>query len=1155
MCGIIAVVRRRSTRQPPSADELIALLEPLSSRLATVAHAGVDSGVVVDAVVAAVESARSAERLLRGVPGVCALVDNAGLAAAIDRAVAAASEQVAAIEVLLDRDGATWPSAELEAANAQLVALRDALWAVQRDRLRTARAVAQLAGPERGLSAVEAYTSIQEVLAGIDRLEVRGRDSAGVHVLVTGHGLDLSAPAIAALLEPRLRDGLFGARSVRVVENGALSFVYKAAAEIGELGDNTAALRTQINGDDLLRLAVTADTAVAQVVGHTRWASVGIISEANAHPVNSDEVGRSGDPYVVAALNGDIDNFADLKVDDDLRIRPEITSDAKVIPTSVARRLDDGEDLVDAFRHSVQRFDGSVAIAASAAAAPDQLLLALRGSGQALCIGVAEDTFIVASEPYGVVELTDRYLRLDGETPSNPAAPAASRGQIAVLDTQRAGTVKGIERYSYDGSALPVSDGDLTQAEITTRDVDRGSYPHFLLKEICEAPASFRKTLRGRLLDVDGRLSVSLGPDTLSPELRERLRSGAIRRVVAVGQGTAAIAAEAAAQAIEHATTGLALRVEAMLATELSGFGLRPDMRDTLVVAISQSGTTTDTNRTVDLARARGATVIAIVNRRRSDLTDKADGVLFTSDGRDVEMAVASTKAFYSQVAAGFLLAAALADEVRAGHDGATESAASERAAILQALRDLPAAMQQVWEDRPTIAGAAQQFAPAKRYWAIVGSGADRIAAREIRIKLSELCYKAIACDSTEDKKHIDLSSEPLILACATGLTGSTVDDVAKEVAIYRAHKATPIVIATEGEERFGAALSVLTVPPTHPRLAFVLATMVGHLFGYEAALAVDAQAIPLRETRAVIDQAMSESFEGDALLDAVQPACDTLLNRFSDGLRAGAYDGNLEVRTAVRLASLLRYGAGVSPLEAYQVEYGRQGTPSVVVEDLSAALSGAIDELTRPIDAIKHQAKTVTVGISRADEGLLQVPLVAATLEAGAGRDRLTYKALRTVAALDPAVAEVTGFTRYAIDETDPEMPTVTVLDRGGIARDIPSRAVTNPELRGTKRRAATEREVTAAVGSDGRTLVLVPEVKGNQCTGMTLLHVRFHDRLPEAVIRGVMEGYRNRYGALRDAVTESEPAFRDDLLADQPVVELLTEPVLVLAQRWRSP
>src|SRR3546814_1295077 len=79
-------------------------------------------------------------------------------------------------------------------------------------------------------------------------------------------------------------------------------------------------------------------------------------------------------------------------------------------------------------------------------------------------------------------------------------------------------------------------------------------------------------------------------------------------------------------------------------------FGLRDDMSDTLVIAISQSGTTTDTNRTVDLVRGRGSKVLAIVNRRGSDLTDKADGVPYTSDGRDVEMSVASTKAFYAQI-------------------------------------------------------------------------------------------------------------------------------------------------------------------------------------------------------------------------------------------------------------------------------------------------------------------------------------------------------------------------------------------------------------------------------------------------------------------------------------------------------------------------
>ena len=87
----------------------------------------------------------------------------------------------------------------------------------------------------------------------------------------------------------------------------------------------------------------------------------------------------------------------------------------------------------------------------------------------------------------------------------------------------------------------------------------------------------------------------------------------------------------------------------------------------------------------------------------------------------------------------------------------------------------------------------------------------------EVRIKLSELCYKSIACDVTEDKKHIDLSSEPLILVCAAGLVGGTADDVAKEVAIYKAHKATPIVIATEGDERFAAAVGGALRPGRAP--------------------------------------------------------------------------------------------------------------------------------------------------------------------------------------------------------------------------------------------------------------------------------------------------------------------------------------------------
>jgi len=1147
MCGIVGVVGKPGRRPAPDLSALRDTLGTAEAEL-TAAAGAADGAPLLAALRRAAASLRDVDRALHEGDGVGALVADpvgrAGLALNGERA----ADQLKEIEARLDRSPIDGD--DLEATNAELIACKDALWSIRVDRIEHAIAVEDLiSGTPSSAAEVEAFHAIEVALAAIDRLEVRGRDSAGLHVTVTGHGLDLADPAIARLVAARRTDPLFTSGSLRTPGN-TLAFVYKTAAEIGELGDNTARLRAQLRADELLHLALHAETAQSTVLAHTRWASIGIISEANAHPLNQEELDGNGDvdstrTYTIAALNGDVDNYADLKALDGLRFPAEITTDAKVIPTLVARRLGAGVDLAEAFRSTVASFEGSVAIAAQSAADPDRILLAQRGSGQALYVGLAPDAFVVASEPYGLVAECERYLRLDGETMVEPGNPA-SQGQVVVLDRARAGTVAGIRRLSYDGRELPVDEGEFHVAQITTRDVDRGDAPHYLLKEINEAPASFRKTLRSKIVERDGMLEVRLPRETLPERVVEALRSGSIRRVVVIGQGTAAIAGQSLVQALRGAIAGSPITVEAILATELSGFGLADDMRDTIVVATSQSGTTTDTNRTVDLARARGAFVIAIVNRRQSDLVDKSDGVLFTSDGRDVEMSVASTKAFYSQVAASFLLAFAIAAEL-ADDDEARRRRRHER---LSALRELPDAMVELIGRRAAIGETAQRNALSRRSWAIVGNGANRVAAQEIRIKLSELCYKSIACDVTEDKKHIDLSSEPMILVCAAGLRGSNADDVAKEVAIYRAHKAAPIAIVDDGEIRFSAAIDTISVPVVHPDLAFVLCTMAGHLFGYEAALAIDASARPLREARGSIEAAFAAARQGDDPLAPLATALEPLAARFFDDLRARHYDGCLEAATAVRVASVLRYATGVQPLDTYQIEFGKVGTPSTVVEDLNASLTRAIEELTRPIDAIKHQAKTVTVGISRSDETLLHVPIVKEVLAAGTPRDSLTYRALRTLVALDPSIVKVNGWTRYNI-----EGESISVVDRGGIARDIPSRTDSNPVLRGSKHRAATEREVTVVRGrADGRTVLFVPEVKGNQTIGLTLLHVQFHDRLPGDAARRVLEGYRDRYQAIADQVTETEPVMRDDVLGTIDFVDLLTEPVVRLADSWRA-
>ncbi|MFA5775913.1 MAG: SIS domain-containing protein, partial [Ilumatobacteraceae bacterium] len=854
---------------------------------------------------------------------------------------------------------------------------------------------------------------------------------------------------------------------------------------------------------------------------------------------NSDELKSPGDsPYVVAALNGDVDNHADIRVGNDLKFAEPITTDAKVIPAMISRNFTASKDLTEAFRATVTTFEGSVAIAAACAEQPNSILLALRGSGQGLYVGLAEDRFIVASEPYGVVEETMNYIRMDGETPADEGVPS-SRGQIVTLNGDRAGELAGVRLMTYGGKDIALSETDVISAEVTTRDIDRGPHKHFFLKEMNEAPQSFRKTLRGKIVERDGVMHASLDTSVIPQDVMDKLVQRSFARIRVIGQGTAAIAGQSLAQILRTLTDRNVL-VDALPATELSGFQLGLDMSDILIVAISQSGTTTDTNRTVDLARARGASVIAIVNRRGSELAAKADGVLYTSDGRDVEMSVASTKAFYSQVAAGAILACALSAAMGSGSD-------EERHSLLAALRTVPDALSKVLAMRPQIADAAHQFAPARRYWTVVGNGFNAVAAEEVRIKLSELCYKSISCDITEDKKHIDLSCEPLIIVCATGLLEGNATDVAKEIAIYRAHKALPIVIATEGEQRFDAAAAVIAVPQVDPRMAFILSVMVGHIFGYESALAIDSLARPLREAREVIEHAVELGGLGSRLLLKVRADIGLPAGRFFDALTTGNYDGNLEASTAVKVVTMLRDVMSGDPLQAYQHDSGKVGTPEALLDDVTSALTRSIDELTRPVDAIKHQAKTVTVGISRSDEGLLDRALVQYVLKSGVSRDRLSYRTLKVIADLDAAVSSVVGFTRYRIEgDAKARTASVSIVDRGGISRQLESRVDRNSSLVGTKNRVASEQEVLVARGRrDARTVIFVPEVKGSVTTGITLLHVLFHDRLPAATMRNVLQGYDDRYTRLVDWVTETEGSFREDRLAEVSVADMLILPI----------
>jgi glucosamine--fructose-6-phosphate aminotransferase (isomerizing) len=1037
----------------------------------------------------------------------------------------------------LDRAGTTWDADTVEAIQGLLRRARDHVWTLGHDRIAAADRVRDLGAISPLTSRASlGYFALDTVLDAIDRLEVRGRDSAGVHLWLRLEPSDLER--LPRSISER-HDSLFRNRSVEVLDEG-VSVVYKSAAIIGRLGDNVRSLRTTIAADRALHDLMALPSARVIVLAHTRWASVGRISEANAHPVNSVlPTTGAGDPYVVAVLNGDIDNHVELRELEKIETDATgITTDAKLIPVMLSGRLRQGVPLGEAMSECVRTYHGSMAIAGQAEPASDQLVLAVKGSGQGLYVGFAPGCFLVASEVYGLVATTSRYLRLDGRS----WGARNEAGTVIALDRNGAGQLDGLSRYDGAGQPRPVGADEVRVAEVTTRDIAIGRFEHYLEKEIAEAPASFRKTLRGRVRTEGSQLSVEL-PTSSVPELvRRRFAEGNISELILVGQGTAAVACQGIAGVLS-AVVPPSLSVRAVPASELSAWGLQRDMSHVCLVAVSQSGTTTDTNRTVDLARERGAAVLAIVNRRDSDLAEKSDGVLYTSDGRDVEMAVASTKAFYAQVAAGALLGLQLAKILGSLTPDVEDT-------LLRSLTELPDQLEQLQSRKGTIMELARRVAPRYPYWAVVGSGPNRVAAAETRIKLSELCYKTISTDAVEDKKHIDLSAEALIVVCAAGAPPGQLRDLMKEIEIFTAHRNAAVVIADDDLDLAWATDLVIRVPKAHPSFSWILSTAAGHLFAYFAARAIDESAAGLRLALADLEASVDDTGRtrsGD--LHTVGAA----LGRFVENVRSGEVRGALPSDAALDLAAAAWFLQGNLPVDVLAWAFRDDGLHDPV-DYVRASITAAVDELTRSIDSVKHQAKTVTVGTSRSDADLYDNDLVQALSAVGGDMGSLSYSVLLALRGYAGVIDRVVGATRYRV-AWNHDHGSIRVSTKTGLAADLPSRADTGAELSGSKKLVVQSRTARLVRGRrDQRLVLMVPEQSGSRVNALTLLHVCLRAHTPATQLVDLLELTGDRLAEIRAAVTEVDRPFDAADLARLPVEQVLLAPVEEVAEALAS-
>ena len=1181
-CGIAAIVSYKSKKSmPPRSDP--AALEDMLAQIAqagyktcnTANNMAIDDHYLggqshIDSLSQAIQNLKCADRFY-------AIFTNSDdrrqLADLCDRL----TDIITAEAQLLSECMGRIPVQTIELMTVRIEKLKDIAWCIRWEIINNVEKIKDLCPGLNQSSSPETvgvFKKINAVLNSIDRLEVRGRDSAGISLMFVLNKAEfdqfeksVKQANVYSQIDERCTRGTLGNRGISVHhsckavngEQTAVAMTYKVANEIGRLGDNILYLRQQIAHDTILQILAACSTEFDTVSAHTRWASVGAITESNCHPVDNQTVENAAknNPIIHACLNGDIDNYQDLKRELQLggdRIHKDITSDTKIIPLMIAKYLRQGSPIDEAFRLAVNDFEGSHAISMHTDLAPGKIFLAQKGSGQTFFVGIAPDHFIPTSEVYGFVEETAHFIKLDGETMvTGESGP--TRGQIFILNQASAGGLEGINARWYDGTPLQLSEKDIKHTDITSRDIDRQGYPHYFLKEISESPDSIEKTLHNRWkVKKNGtRQYVIALDDTVIPSsLKKALTTDRIKRIFFIGQGTAGVAAMACANIMAHYMNNPSYHISALKASELSGFQLNEEddaesLADALVIAISQSGTTTDTNRTVDMVKERGAYTLAIVNRRDSDITFKVNGVMYTSSGRDVEMSVASTKAFYSQIVAGAILGLYIAAlKKRRNAEFVT--------AEIEQLLALPSHMREILSTKDAIKDSATKLAVTKTYWAAVGSGPNKASADEIRIKLSELCYKTISSDFVEDKKHIDLSSEPLILVCAAGTRNTVIGDIIKDTAIFKAHKATPIVIADQGENRFRPyADTVFHVPRVSEHFAPILNTLVGHIWGYYAALAINEGSRFLygfqEEIKNTIEEYTTRGLDVYEIIleKPFREKIAEFYNKFRKKRAANQFPVAMGFDVLSDLTLLLKYLSNRLPVSDFDIDFNQKGTAENMLNTFFNCLAVGISAMARPVDAIKHQAKTVTVGTSRISERIKGILFDTLSIE-NLTISQLTNMNIIVLKNLQGIIEQIEGSTLYRIDGLSvlgepSEDTTIEVIKKRGDIADVPSRAETDTRLKGTKRIIVRQGNVYIGKGrKDERSIMIIPilttsDSGPNRIEYLLLLHVSFRQ---DTTLDTRIKALGGKYEHIKNIVQENSIAWQDSFLDLLEIEEL---------------
>lgn len=578
--------------------------------------------------------------------------------------------------------------------------------------------------------------------------------------------------------------------ATQFVINGLEALEYRGYDSMGLAYDHGGQLEVvkSLGSVSAVKANLEFSPDVTSAIGHTRWATHGRVSIPNAHP----QINEAG--TIAAVHNGTIENHADLRrqlIDQGYKFLSE--TDTEVIPHLLDSYIQEGLEPEEAFTKTIGQLVGAYAILASFSNKPDSIFAARLSSP--LVLGVNGSEHFAASDPSVLVDHTKKAIFLD----DYELAELSTNGYKTWHLKDKAATTR-----------LP-EDLDNVFEKATL-----GEFPHFMLKEIYDSPETVRAAISGRVVAHEN--IVRLG-GLENKEIKEKLRK--MERLIIVACGTSYHAGLIGERLIEEVAD---IPVEVQLASEFK-YREEPFVRETAVLAISQSGETADTIAAINKAKEYGMLTLGINNSPGSTIDRITDAGVHCRAGQEVS--VASTKAFTSQVTLLAEVALAL-----------SQKADRLQPALMDELAALPSKIESMLADTSALEKAAKKYATSKNFL-YVGRGYGHASAMEGALKLKEISYiHAEGCGAGEMKHGTLALIDEDFPTFAIATDDSTYDKTISNIEEIKARKGPVIALATEGNEGIKTiADDVIYVPKTLEQTQPILNGVALQLFAYLVAV------------------------------------------------------------------------------------------------------------------------------------------------------------------------------------------------------------------------------------------------------------------------------------------------------------------------------